>query len=373
MDNLRLAHHNARKDKSHYQAVKKTDQNLEERLKEIQDMLINHTYKPGMYRTSWRFDKGKWRILYKLPYHPDRVIQWAVMQVIEPCFQRVFLPFVCASLPNRGIHYACDLIDKYFKEDPVNTQFYLQIDIKKFYPNINRSILRNLLRKLFKDKELLEFFDKLIDGFDYTNIEHLNLADEQKELYCNPARGVPIGSYISQYFANFYLAYFDHWLKEECKCKYIIRYMDDIVIFSNNQEELLELIPHIKTYLYDNLSLEIKNTYILRSSAEGIELLGYIHYPTYRLVSKNGIIRAKVLFHKISQQNYVTEYQWHSLISRLGWLVWANTYNFISSYILTIFPLVDAYYSGAHRFNILQIYLKNYHKHHAYNKRRAHI
>lgn len=78
-ENIKLAHKHARKDKSFYSAVKKTDNNLEPRLREIQEMLINHTYKPGIYRTSWRFDKGKWRILYKLPYHPDRVIQWAVM------------------------------------------------------------------------------------------------------------------------------------------------------------------------------------------------------------------------------------------------------------------------------------------------------
>lgn len=81
--------------------------------------------------------------------------------------------------------------------DPLGTKYYLQIDIKKFYPNINRKILRKLLRKLFKDKELLWFFDELIDGFSNTDIQKLKLTPEQQALYCSSERGVPIGSYIS--------------------------------------------------------------------------------------------------------------------------------------------------------------------------------
>ena len=370
MENLKLAHKNARKDKSHYTAVKKTDANLEERLTEIQQMLINHTYKPGMYHTSWRYDKGKWRILYKLPYHPDRVIQWAVMQQIEPCFQRVFLPSVCASLPNRGIHYTCQLLEKYMRDNPEGTKYYLQIDIKKFYPSINRDILRQLLRRLFKDKDLLSFFDILIDNFDYSDIHKLNLTAEQQKLYCNPECGVPIGSYISQYFANFYLAYFDHWLKEECKCKYIIRYMDDIVIFSNSIDFLENLVNKIEIYLQTHLQLKLKPNYILDETDKGISLLGYIHFPTYRLIAKNGIRKAKALFQSILSKIKITEHQWSAAMSRLGWLIWGKTYNFISSYFTSVFPILDTYYytnkcTRPNRyFNSRIIYLKNYKKHH---------
>lgn len=106
IDNIKFAHQNARKDKSFYTAVKKTDEHLDERCQEIQKMLKDHTYKVSPYRTSIINDKGKKRALYKLPYYPDRIIQWAIMLQIEPIFKETFTDFTYASIPNRGIHRA---------------------------------------------------------------------------------------------------------------------------------------------------------------------------------------------------------------------------------------------------------------------------
>ena len=99
IENIKMAHRMARKDKSFYDAVKKTDENLDERAKEISIILKNHTYKVGLYKTSRYYDRGKERILYKLPYYPDRIIQWAIMLQIEKYFKKVFVPFTCASIP----------------------------------------------------------------------------------------------------------------------------------------------------------------------------------------------------------------------------------------------------------------------------------
>lgn len=210
VENIKKAHRMARLDKSFYEAVKKTDENLDERAIAISNMLKNHTYKVGLYKTSRYSDRGKERILYKLPYYPDRIIQWAIMLQIEKYFNRVLEPFVCASLPGRGIHYASQLIDKYLQKYPNETLYCLKIDIKKFYPSINRKILKKLLRKLFKDKDLLYELDNIIDSFDKNDLYKLNLSEEEKIVYCQPGRGIPVGSYLSQYLANFYLMYFDH-------------------------------------------------------------------------------------------------------------------------------------------------------------------
>jgi hypothetical protein len=104
-------------------------------------------------------------------------------------------------------------LNKYLK-DIEGTKYCLKIDIKKFFPNINHNILKKLLRRKIKDNDLLWLLDEIIDSID---------GDI----------GVPIGNYLSQYFANFYLAYFDHWLKEEKKVRYVIRYMDDIVCLTS--------------------------------------------------------------------------------------------------------------------------------------------
>ena len=84
-------------------------------------MLKREYYTPGKYSVERIIDKGKVRILYKLPYYPDRIIQWAVLQQIEPIFKEVFETFTCASLPGRGIHYASTMLRKCLAKDPKNT------------------------------------------------------------------------------------------------------------------------------------------------------------------------------------------------------------------------------------------------------------
>jgi SH3 domain protein len=120
MDNLKEAHRNARKDKLFYKEVVMVDSNPDFYLGEIQKMLKNHSYhvEKDDYTVSTINDKGKERELWKLPYYPHRIIQWAVMLQIEPVFNTVFTDFTCASLPNRGIHKAQWLINQYLKDEP---------------------------------------------------------------------------------------------------------------------------------------------------------------------------------------------------------------------------------------------------------------
>lgn len=108
------------------------------------------------------------------------------------------------------------------------------MDIKKFYFNIDQTILKEMLRRKFKDKNLLWLLDSIIDSMD--NIKYTNKQITKNDL--KSGKGIPIGSYLSQYFANFYLCYFDHWLKEELKCKYVVRYMDDIIILDSSKDFL---------------------------------------------------------------------------------------------------------------------------------------
>ena len=219
LDNLRDAHKHARKDKLYYREVKMIDKNPDFYLKQIQEMLINETYEVSPYTVSIINDKGKDRELRKLPYYPDRIIQWAIMLQIEKIFMDVFISSTCASLAGRGIHTASKKIRRYLKEDPEGTRYCYKIDVKHFYPSINHAMLKKLLRKKFKDTKLLRLLDKIIDS-------------------SGGEVGIPIGSYLSQYLANFYLAYFDHWIKEELGVKYYVRYMDDIVILHNSKEYL---------------------------------------------------------------------------------------------------------------------------------------
>lgn len=178
---------------------------------------------------------------------------------------KTFTLFTCASLPKRGIHKALFILHDYLR-DVEGTQYCLKMDIHHFYPSVNHEILNSLLKKKFKDPELLSLLFMIID------------SNEE---------GLPIGSYLSQYLANFYLAYFDHWLKEEKHVKYVIRYMDDIVILSDNKEFLHQLRKNIQKYLKNNLKLELKSNYqVFPVESRGVDFVGYISFHDYTLLRK---------------------------------------------------------------------------------------
>ena len=330
MNNLILAHKNARKDKSYYQDVKMVDSNPTYYLTQIQEMLKHGTYKVSEYSISIINDKGKERELMKLPYFPDRIIQWAIMLQIENIFVNTFCSHTCASLKNRGITKASNLVDKYMK-DRFNSRYCLKIDIKKFYPNVNHKILKQLLRKKFKDRRLLELLDMIIDSYP-------------------GEKGIPIGSYLSQYLANFYLAYFDHWLKEKMGVKYVVRYMDDIVIFHYSNSYLHWLKRKMDEYLKDNLDLEIKkNWQVFPSEIRGIDFIGYRHFYGYKLLRKATCKKFKRKMRQIKKKQdkgqLVNYSEWCSANSYKGWLKWCDSFRLYEKYIKPIQKSLDKYYN----------------------------
>lgn len=331
MENLKEAHRNARKDKLFYKEVKMVDSDPEYYLGEIQKMLKNKTYEVSEYSVQVIWDKDKERELMKLPYFPDRIIQWAIMIQIEDVFHQVFTNFTCASLKNRGIHKASKLVSGYMKDKP-GTAYCLKIDISKFYPNINHEILKQLLRRKFKDAELLELLDKIIDS----------IPGEA---------GVPIGSYLSQYLANFYLAYFDHWLKEEMGVQYVVRYMNDVVILHHSKEFLHWLKDKMDEYLQENLKLKIKDNWqIFPTGTRGVDFVGYRHFYGYKLLRKKTYKRFKQqilnILKKVKKGISITYRDWCAFNSYNGWLMWCDSFRLSLKYCVPLQPTIDEYYAS---------------------------
>ena len=330
IDNLILAHQNARKDKLFYKEVKMVDGDPEYYLGLIQEMLINKTYIVSEYVVSIICDKGKERELMKLPYFPDRIIQWAIMLQIEEVFMKTFCTHTCASIKFRGIRKASEFTSKYMR-DRFNTEYCLKIDISKFYPNVNHLILKKLLRKKFKDKDLLGLMDKIIDSYP---------GD----------KGVPIGSYLSQYLANFYLSYFDHWLKEKMKVKYVIRYMDDMVIFHYSKEYLHWLKQQMDNYLKEELELTIKqNWQVFPSGTRGVDFVGFRHFFGYKLLRKSTCKKFKKKMLQIKKKhengNLLNYSEWCSANSYNGWLKWCNSFRLREKYVVPVQSSLDKYYN----------------------------
>lgn len=321
IENLENAHRNARKDKAYYKEVKMVNSDPKFYLTEIQKKLLNQSYEVSKYTTSLIRDKGKERELMKLPYYPDRIIQWAIMLQIEDILCKTMTSFTCASLKDRGIHKAPSLVRKFMRNKD-NTKYCLKIDIRKFYPSIDHKILKNLLRRKFKDKKLLELLDKIVDS-------------------TQGDKGIPIGSYLSQYFANFYLTYFDHWLKETQKVECVVRYMDDIVVLHSSKDFLHALKRKMDEYLKYNLLLDIKDNWqIFPTGVRGVDFVGYRHFYGYTLLGNKTCKSFKKkmisILENIKAGVGISFKDICSVNSYKGWLKWCDSYRLIAKYVKPI-------------------------------------
>lgn len=346
MENLREAHLNARKGKRRYGDVKMVDKNPDFYLGKIQEMLVNKTYEVSPYTIKDLFDGGKPRILMKLPYFPDRIIQWAIMLQIRHVFMAVFTHHTCASVRGRGLHQATKLVDEYMR-DKGESQYCLKIDVAKFYPSINHEVLKGLLRRKFKDPDLLDLLDKIIDS----PVAWASSSSQDERPAMPDKQGIPIGSYLSQYLANFYLSYFDHWLKEKQGAKYVVRYMDDIVILCDNKEWLHDLKCKIDEYLAENLKLKLKDNWqVFPTGVRGIDFVGYRHFYGFKLLRKSAAKRFKrkmaSIRKKQARQIPITSHDFCAYNSYLGWLKWCDSFRLIQKHAEPLALAIENYYNS---------------------------
>jgi len=298
IENLQLADSIARKGKLKQPGIIAHDKHREDNIRKLHDMLINRTYKNSEYTTFTIFEP-KERLIFRLPYYPDRIVHHAIMNIMEPVFVSMFTADTYSCIKKRGIHAAARAVKEALR-DNVGTSYCLKLDIKKFYPNVDHDILKQLLRRKIKDQDLLWLLNVIIDSAD----------------------GLPIGNYLSQYFANFYLTYFDHWLKEDILVKYYFRYADDMVILSDNKEYLHKVLAKIRIYLQERLKLTIKNNYqIFPVDSRGIDFVGYVFRHSHTLLRKS----IKQNFARMLSKNKNTQ----SVASYYGWAIHCDSKNLL--------------------------------------------
>lgn len=313
MENLRLAYTNASRGKHARNEVIRFSSNLEENLAEIRDSLVNHTYTVSDYFVFEKREK-KTRIISKLPFR-DRVIQWAIMQVIEPLWVSTMTSDTYACLKGRGIHACLKQLQHDLRTDPEGTAYCLKLDVKKYYPSIDHEILKQVVRHKIKDPELLWLIDVIIDSV--------------------PAGdGVPIGNYLSQYFANLYLSELDHVTKERLRIRYYYRYADDVVILAPDKDTLNGVLLSVNHYMMECRNLRLKENFqIFPVESRGIDFVGYVCYHTHTLMRKSikkNMCKAVAKFDKLHEEGKITDRQYKQAVcSWLGWAKHCNSNNLL--------------------------------------------
>lgn len=254
-ENIQLAFMKARRGKARKAEVNKFLQNFDRNIEELRLQLLSGDIKVGNYH-YFKIKDPKERKICAAPFS-ERVLHHAIMNVCHEYFDRTLISDTYATRPGRGVYTAIDRA-KYYQN---KYRYVVKLDYRKYYDSISHDLLKQRLRRLFKDKHLLEMFDKIIDSYE-----------------CTPGKGLPIGNLTSQYFANYYLSAVDHLMKNERRIPGYVRYMDDIVMYGNDRDMLKEEFELMKEYSVENLGLTLKSP-VFTQTVKGVAFLGYKIYP----------------------------------------------------------------------------------------------
>jgi hypothetical protein len=316
-ENIRAAILNASKRKRNRKDVKEVLEHIDYHVAEVQKILLSGNYKARVDEVCI-VNEGthhKVRRIRKPHFKYDQIIHHCIIQVLQPLLTAPMYEYSCGSIPTRGAHYGKKSIEKWLSNDIKNTKYVFKMDIKHFYESIDQNVLKAMLRQKIKDKQAIALIEAVIDGCE---------------------KGLPLGNYTSQWFANFMLTPLDHYIKEQLHAKYYIRYMDDIVIFGGNKKELHKMHLAIEKYLKDNLHLRIKeNWQVFRFEYKGkgrpLDFMGWQFYREKTILRKSIFIRIMRKAKKVGKHTTIKGAQ--GMVSYMGYIKHTDSYGVYRDYI----------------------------------------
>lgn len=259
-NNLLSAYFRTRKNKRFKPEVQKAEINFENRLINLQGALRNFTYRPQKYR-RFLVHEPKLRQV-SAPAFIDRVVHQAIVAVIEPIFDKQFIPNSFACRKEKGTRFGMFQIAQCYQEMRTKQPIFyaLKCDIKSYFASIDQEILISFLNKSIPSQITMNLLKTIISSY-----------------YDSPGKGIPIGNLTSQLFANIYLHPLDLYVTQILGEKNYFRYMDDFLILSPDKEYLKRLREEIRLFLTQTLKLELhpKKANIFRAD-RGLDFVGYL-------------------------------------------------------------------------------------------------
>ncbi len=257
-DNLRLAFYRALRGKRDRWDAREFAAELEANLQRIASEVRSGEVQLGRC-TQFTIHDPKKRII-TAPCFTERVLHHAIMNVCEPEFERFLIDDTYACRRGKGRIAALRRAVHFSARFPV----ILKLDMRKYFDSISHEMLHQRLVRRFKDRRLLALFRRLIDSH-----------------HTSPGRGLPIGSLTSQHLANFYLGWFDRFVKDVVHSHGYVRYMDDCVIWAAASADLRETIVRCEEFLKRELGLKVKPEPIICPTRHGFDFLGCRVYPSH--------------------------------------------------------------------------------------------
>ncbi|OGI83919.1 hypothetical protein A2997_01910 [Candidatus Nomurabacteria bacterium RIFCSPLOWO2_01_FULL_36_10b] len=233
--------------------------------------LTDRTYRHGTYH-AFNISDPKPRNIHKATVR-DRLLHHLVHAELYPYFDRQFIHDSYSCRIGKGTHKAMERFIDFgntVSKNDTGGCWVLKCDIRKFFANIDHTILKDILARHIKDQNLLQLLGGIIDSFSTTD---------------RIVVGLPLGNLTSQLLVNVYMNEFDNFMKRVLKVKYYIRYADDFVIFHRDSNYLKDLIPKISEFLEVKLKLSLHpDKVFIKTLGSGVDFLGWVHFPNHRVL-----------------------------------------------------------------------------------------
>lgn len=263
-DNLRLAFWKASKGKRYTREVLAYQADLEGNLRILAQEIARGEVLVGDYR-YFKVYEPKERQICASAFR-EQVLHHALMNVCHAYFERKQAFESYASRKDKGVYAALAQAERHTH----TYDWYLKLDMRKFFESIHHGVLKSQLARVFKDAHLLHIFSQIIDSY-----------------AASASRGLPIGNLTSQYFANHYLSGLDHRVKSDLRIAAYVRYMDDMVFWHTDKAALNNVLAFVQNFVETSLCCALKPPSLMRCTT-GIPFLGYHLFPYHtRLLQKS--------------------------------------------------------------------------------------
>jgi RNA-directed DNA polymerase len=279
----------------------------EAKLLDLQRELRAHTYRPG--RSICFVTEGpKPREVFAADFR-DRIVHHVLVSRLEPVFEPRFIHDSYACRPGKGVLAASDRLVAFLRRVTVNGRrpaWGLKLDIASFFASIHKQTLAEIIECHVRHPELrwltrtILFHDPTADyrfksgprwvpapaAPDYPIPPPKSLFGKDNE------RGLPIGNLTSQFWANVYLNELDQFVKRELRCRFYVRYVDDLVLLHEDPDALRHWREEIRGFVANRLQLRLREPDVeAQSVGRGIEFVGWKTFWNHRVPRRQTLAR----------------------------------------------------------------------------------
>lgn len=339
--------------------VRLYDSKLNDNLDNLCRALLDRRYEPGI-SSCFVISDPKKREIFAAEFQ-DRIVHHLYYEYTHEMLERTFVHDSYSCISKRGTHFGIDRLEKHIRSESLNYSrpcLVLKLDIRGYFMHINRSKLTDILvssiRKMSMHKclskyrelgrtwcecvdiDFVLYLTRVFSMHDPTKkcIVKGKLTDwdslpEDKSLFCSPEGcGLPIGNLTSQLFSNVYMNVFDQFMKRELKCKHYGRYVDDAYVVSSDRSFLMSLVPIIRSFLMDNLSLELHEEKTkIYDVRYGVSFLGAYLKPWRRYIDNKSLWRITRKIKLICERNTCSTFSSSRINSFMGIMSHYRAYN----------------------------------------------